>query len=714
MTHNPRTEDNIYQSLKSSLTGKIGKLTNFTERSFNYVWTRAFASDLRELEMKVLASELSGWIDYSGGPLTQQDLEDLGIEDEVDVSDLEPFLTDEQLEQFVKIVGVSRLPGSRATGSVTITTRTGEDVTIDEGTVVGTRPQEDGDNFRFETTEQADAPVGTTTVADVSIQAIEVGPDYNVPADSIVRFESPPIGVTGVTNPEATDGGEGEETNAELRERAKNAVAEQSGGGTVEGIKGFIVSNVEGVREGDVILEEFPEGGDGPDGLAPYVDVIVDGGVEQQVLDAIEESRPAAIRHELVRPEVAQIRIDAALNGTDIDKFRVEENLEEYLLALGISDTFYKNQIIKQIMRSDEDILNIGQLELYVQRVTNETFTFDTTQDRYDLEYTHNGDDVTVTDEDGTTYVEGSNEDYELINVARPSNTDYFDTIEWKGNDEPDNGDEFFIDYDVNQETRLVRDEQQVFDASASNTFQYDTSETDYELVHAPIPSTLSVTDPEAARTYTEGTDYDLVSVVGQDEVDTFEYQSGRREYQLDYSTEASSVSITDASGDSYTQGTDYTVVDKDADGLSETIRWDTSNTTPDAEERFTVNYSRQNGIPQTIRWNTSNTTPSDNEAFDVSYEQRVYSTDLEIVDAPNDKIVDASGDSFTEDTDYEFVDYNADGEDDAVSWIDPSSTSATSPDDGETYYLTYYTEGDLNFSNRQKADPGSISVTVQ
>lgn len=123
MTHEPRTKDEIYESLRASLTGKITKLTNFTDRSFNYVWTQAFAEEIRELEVLAVVSELAGWIDYTGGPITEDDLEQLDIETDVTAEEVNEFMQDDYLDEYIKIVGVSRLEGSRATGSVTFTTQ---------------------------------------------------------------------------------------------------------------------------------------------------------------------------------------------------------------------------------------------------------------------------------------------------------------------------------------------------------------------------------------------------------------------------------------------------------------------------------------------------------------------------------------------------------------------------------------------------------------
>jgi hypothetical protein len=82
-----------------------------------------------------------------------------------------------------------------------------------------------------------------------------------------------------------------------------------------------------------------------------------------------------------------------------------------------------------------------------------------------------------------------------------------------------------------------------------------------------------------------------------------------------------------------------------------------------------------------------------------------------EIVEGVDEIIRDDSGDEYIEDTEYQFSDYSADGEFDAVEWLDGGQPR---PDDGEEWYISYVTEGDIEFTNRQKADPGSITVTIE
>jgi len=850
MTNAPRTRDEVYESLRDSLTGKITKLSNFTTRSFNYVWTQAFAEEVRELEVRALTSELAGFIDYTGGPVTEDQLENLDLDTSVTADEINELMEDEYLDEYVKIVGISRLPGSRATGTVTFTTQSDE-TEIPEGTVVSTEPDSNGDTIDFETTEETSTGDGITTVTDIGIQAVDEGDEYNVPADTIIRLSDPPLGVTGVTNPESTTGGEPEETNDELRTRAKEQIEGASEGGTTEGIKAYLRNNVEGVRTGDVIIEEFPDGGDGDGGKSSFVDVIVDGGTDQDVLDAIDFSRPTGIRHELIRPQVFQIGARGDLLGTDIDIEAVEESIEESLLNLGIGENGYKDELVTIILNTDNDIENIELFDGTYDRVTNERFQYDDTQTDYriDLTYENENGSITIVDSSGQSYIEGTD-----FNMVDQSGDGWPETIVWNTNEAtPENNEDFFVDYDVTTpatlfedryHTGLVRDESNVFDLGHTETITFNTEKDFYRLEDLPFSGTTSITD-DSGDTYVEGTDYDLRSVGFSESTDKFTYQNGTDTYYLISDVDEDTVSITDENGVAYVRGTDYTVTDTSGNGIEDTIIWDTNEQSPSDGVDFTVTYKTDNGLRQHLDWSktffdgvvaddsgattdetaeartinsndmkllpnspavgdayyfgadntfddveieistagdgtwdivweyyngtswvalsnvtdgtndfrnaeintvsfdvpgdwattnvggiaglywvrgrldsftslttqplgklsrkdASGSTPDDNEEFTVTYDVKGYTTKYEIVETPGGEILDASGDLYEQDTEYEITDYDEDDENEIIHFLENPATL----NDEEEFFFTYLTEEDIFVDSREKLDP--------
>lgn len=123
----------------------------------------------------------------------------------------------------------------------------------------------------------------------VPIRAEAAGPDGNVNAGSIVIMPTPPPGVNGVTNEAPTAGGLVDETDDQLRERAKHAL-ERSGNATMNAIK-YSVLGIPGVEEVEVVDGQ----GDSTIPLGE-VRVRVFGGDLRQVIDTIERTRSAGIR----------------------------------------------------------------------------------------------------------------------------------------------------------------------------------------------------------------------------------------------------------------------------------------------------------------------------------------------------------------------------------------------------------------------------------
>lgn len=359
MALDPQTTDEIYENLRDSLQGKIDGLTNFVPNSFNYVWTRAFADKQHEQEVAATAAQLAGWADYTGKQLTQEDLDRLDI-DGASPEELNEYMEDEQLDEFAKAFGVRRDPGTQAVGEVEVTTS--ESTTIPEGVEFGTEPESDtGEFLSFFTTESVSTS-GAETVT-VSIQAAEVGTEYNVGANTITHLPNPPTGVESVTNPDATTGGSGVQSNESLREDIKNALVESSGGGTKDGVEAYIENETGAI---DVRVDEKFTG-DTEHGSYPHGDVIVLGGTDTNVEQAIFESRPSAVEHFLVRPVQYGVNVTATVtsDGT-VDNTAVEEDVQNYFDNLLLGDDVFRDRIIQQILNADDNIENITSLTIEI------------------------------------------------------------------------------------------------------------------------------------------------------------------------------------------------------------------------------------------------------------------------------------------------------------------------------------------------------------
>jgi uncharacterized phage protein gp47/JayE len=462
MVYNPRTDNTIYETLRDRLINKISGLTNFSENSFNFVWTNAYSARFRDAELALLAVQLSGWIDYAGGPITEDDLEKLGIEN-VEPDEINQFMEDQDLDNLAQLVGTDRSEGQNADGSVDITTVSAP-TTVPDETVFSTQPDANGDILKFTTDEEVSTGSGETSVS-VNITATEVGDEYNVGAGAITYIPSPPGGVEAVTNPSATTGGQDRESNEELRAKTKEAIFNKSGGGTILGIEGFIAENVEDVTS--VSVKEYPGGNDstGPDyegpggpggasSTSPFADVIVEGGTSSSINDAIDESRPVAIQHNLVRPTTIGIGIEATVEGGNIDTAEIEDLVASYINGLGLADDLYRDKVIQQILNADSDVDNITSLTI---SVLNESIEFSAGTDVYALRKGGSMDNDGITEVTGTlsgsstTFVEDT--DYQEWNTTAGDTSTPHDAIDWSlAGDDPDDTTDFFVDYTITED----------------------------------------------------------------------------------------------------------------------------------------------------------------------------------------------------------------------------------------------------------------------
>ena len=515
MSFEPREQDTIYTSVRDRIRGKIPGLTNFTDTSFNWVWTQGFSAEFRELELDVTAAYLSGLVEYAGGPVTDEDLEELGIADFADPEDINERLDDEDLDELVKIVGTERDPGTAATGEVTFTTQSAP-TTISAGTSVGLQPDSDGSFLEFTTDSNVSTGSGETVVS-AAITATDVGSEYNVGSGTITYLPNPPTGVQSVTNNQATAGGEDRESNDELRARAQNSIFANSGGGTVQGIIGFIENNVDNVDE--VEVTEFFTGDDWH-GDYPHSHVIVSGGNETEILGAIETARPVAVEHVLIRPESFPVRIDLELEGQDINTTRVEDRLTEYLSSLGLNDEVVDSKIIQRVMNADSDIEDISSLELYIE---NEATFFDPSIDVYELEFGSIMTDDGIVEVGGTlggsphTFVEDT--DYQEWNTTSGDTSTPHDAIDWSlAGDEPD------------------------VQSGQTHTETFESGVDEYIIDDAMITDGITEvtgTLNGSAHTFVEGTDYEEIDVRADGVINGIDWSLG---------------------GDTPDDGTDFTV----------------------------------------------------------------------------------------------------------------------------------------------------------
>jgi uncharacterized phage protein gp47/JayE len=129
--------------------------------------------------------------------------------------------TEGDLDAFVQLFGLSRIPARRATGTVTFSRSGVADKII--SIPVGLQLHNGGDpSVSIQTITPAVMQVGELSV-NVPVQAISAGPDGNIPPGTLYMLQ-PLDNIATVINAAALTGGETQETDSELRERWKLTV----------------------------------------------------------------------------------------------------------------------------------------------------------------------------------------------------------------------------------------------------------------------------------------------------------------------------------------------------------------------------------------------------------------------------------------------------------------------------------------------------------
>ncbi len=125
--------------------------------------------------------------------------------------------TDRALDNVVALLGINRVKGGRPAGVVEFTRSPGSGGVIN--IPAGTRIIIPDGNVEYETTESLTLGPGQTTLAVV---ARDLEPNDPLPADTLTVLPIPIAGIASVTNPAPTTITTQDETDVELRTRAKN------------------------------------------------------------------------------------------------------------------------------------------------------------------------------------------------------------------------------------------------------------------------------------------------------------------------------------------------------------------------------------------------------------------------------------------------------------------------------------------------------------
>jgi hypothetical protein len=197
--------------------------------------------------------------------------------------------TGSSLDRVVALLGYRRYIAGRPIGTVRFSRRVGSpgEVTIPAGTPVA----DTKDTVRYETTESRTMLAGEST-AEVRVRGATAGTPV-VQAGVLTVVQRAIAGLDTVTNEAPTTTSTSDETDVELRARARVALL-TAAKGTVPALTNGLLALPQ-VRA--VNVEERPDDVPGDVRVSLSLnDAPVDGSIPQEVLDAIEDLRPAGIR----------------------------------------------------------------------------------------------------------------------------------------------------------------------------------------------------------------------------------------------------------------------------------------------------------------------------------------------------------------------------------------------------------------------------------
>lgn len=130
------------------------------------------------------------------------------------------------LDAFCNLFGISRLPARRSNGVIVFArTENAVDqfVLIPTGTQIVAREDPEATPIILQTIASGHLGLGDTSVS-IPVQAVQAGPESNLPAGAVNNLIAPISGVATITNPEPITGGSNLESDPSLRERWKRTV----------------------------------------------------------------------------------------------------------------------------------------------------------------------------------------------------------------------------------------------------------------------------------------------------------------------------------------------------------------------------------------------------------------------------------------------------------------------------------------------------------
>ncbi|HEX7182496.1 MAG TPA: baseplate J/gp47 family protein [Thermoanaerobaculia bacterium] len=254
--------------------------------------------------------------------------------------------TGSSLDNVVALLGVERVEGGRAQGEVEFRRVEGTRGAI--SIPAGTRVMTADGNVEYETVTSVTMSDGQSVIRAV---ARDLEANDPLPADSLTVLPVPIAGIATVTNPAPTAIATESETDEDLRERAKNFLH-----GSERATPGALRQAV-ARQQITADVEEDPAR-PGTVKITPHAEAMPPE-LQQRLLRAIEDARPAGVRVELVgfQPPARvdlELRLTTKKGLTEPDLLAaqraVREKVEDYFRKLPAKDPGSVNQIVGLVL----------------------------------------------------------------------------------------------------------------------------------------------------------------------------------------------------------------------------------------------------------------------------------------------------------------------------------------------------------------------------
>ena len=234
------------------------------------------------------------------------------------------------LDQIATLVGVTRSAAAYASGLVEFTGASGTYIPL--LTEVRTAA---GIGFKTDVAGRIPSGVAESILA----YAVESGEDWNVAANTVTELVEAIAGVTSVTNPVATVGGEDVELDAELRQRIKSSIVRASVS-TLDAL----IANVEAVDDVESVTGS-------EDTVAHSAALVVYGGEGSDIDTMVAEVKPAGIPVTWSRPASIGIyvSVDVTHDGS-IAESTVVNSIYAFVDGLGVGEDVKYSDLLVAIM----------------------------------------------------------------------------------------------------------------------------------------------------------------------------------------------------------------------------------------------------------------------------------------------------------------------------------------------------------------------------